>query len=184
MTYLVKGSLQEITQASGRSLAETFLNVDAIVLVDMSGSMAANDAPGGLSRYKMAESELAKLQNELPGKIAVIAFSSFALFCPTGKPERLGASTDMVEALNFVKIADDTGIRFIMVSDGYPNDSEDTLRIARTFKSKIDTVFIGPEGVSNGRDFLERLAQATGGQFYKSKEIGLLAEPIKLLLGM
>ena len=67
---LVKGSLSDT--ANGRTLAESFLNADAILIVDMSGSMAANDAPGGLERWDAAENELRRLQEENPGKLAVM----------------------------------------------------------------------------------------------------------------
>lgn len=182
MNYLVKGSLQEISTQLNMGLAETFLNVEAIVLVDMSGSMSANDAPGYSSRYDAAEQELSKLQKEYPGKIAVISFSDFPVFSPNGIPQRFGGSTNMSAALEFVKMADDTEIQFILVSDGQPNSPEDTLRVARSFKSKINTIYIGPEGGS-GKYFLEKLASLTGGTFFKSKQVGLLAEPMRLLLG-
>lgn len=178
---VVQGSLQQVSQQKGITLAESFLDVDVILIVDMSGSMGTHDAPGGLSRFEAAENELKRLQVELPGKIGVIAFSSYPLFCPNGQPARLDGSTDIASALQFVKAADDTGIRFILISDGEPNDKEATLNVARTFKSKIDTIFIGPE-LSPGKEFLKRLASVTGGKQVDSKEVGMLAAPVMTLL--
>lgn len=176
---LVKGSLSDT--ANGRTLAESFLNADAILIVDMSGSMSMNDAPGGLERWDAAENELRRLQEENPGKLAVIAFSSAVQFCPTGIPIRFGGGTDIAKALQFVKGADGLGIKFILISDGEPDDKTKTLRVARTFESHIDTVYIGPEG-GNGQAFLSELAQAAGGVAATSKAPGLLADNVALLL--
>ena len=178
---VVQGSLQNVSQQKGITLAESFLDVDVLLIVDMSGSMSTHDAPGGLTRYEAAEKELARLQNELPGKIGVIAFSGYPVFCPNGQPPRLDGSTDMEAALQFIKVADDTGIKFILISDGEPNDERATLNVARTFKTKIDTIFIGPE-LSPGKDFLKKLASLTGGKQVNSKEVGMLAQPVKYLL--
>lgn len=178
---IVNGSLAAIAAKSGASLAESFLSVDALILIDMSGSMSANDAPGGLSRYEAAERELVRLQESMPGKIGVIAFSDAAEFCPGGRPYRMGGSTDMVAALNMAYPADDTGIRLVLISDGEPNDGPGTLAAAARFKSHIDTVYIGPE-YGGGRKFLERLARASGGQAMTGKAPGLLAEQVTRLL--
>lgn len=178
---IVVGSIAAVQQRTNVSLAESFLSVDAIILVDVSGSMAAHDAPHGLSRYTAACEELALLQAELPGKIAVIAFSDRAQFCPGGVPPLMAKGTDMVAALRFVKPADGLDIRIILISDGEPDDAEDTLRMARKFKSHIDTVYIGSER-GRGRDFLATLSGATGGQHLESVRPAMLAEPVRNLL--
>lgn len=182
-TAIIPGSLSAIAQQSSKPLAETFLNVDLLILVDMSGSMESHDAPGGKSRYQAAEEELARIQGMQPGKIGVIAFSSYPVFCPGGIPTRLGGSTDMAEALKFVKAADDCGIRFILISDGQPDSGPETLQVAKRFKTKIDTVYIGPEAdLMGGRKFLEQLAAATGGKSIKSDAPGMLGKPVERLL--
>jgi len=119
---LITGSLGAIAQRDNMTLAESFLSADAILIVDMSGSMGAHDAPDGLSRYEAAENELRRLQEENPGKIAVIAFSDTAEFAPTGIPRRMGNGTNLTGALRFVKPADGTGVRFIVISDGEPDE--------------------------------------------------------------
>lgn len=181
---IIPGSLSAISQQENKSLAETFLNVDCLILVDMSGSMESKDAPGGKSRYQAAEEELARIQGQQPGKIGVIAFSSYPMFCPGGVPVRLGGGTDMAEALKFVRAADDTGIKFILISDGHPDDEAETLRVASRFKTKIDCCYIGPEskGLDHGRRFLERLAAATGGRLETSAAPGMLGKPVGRLL--
>jgi len=180
---LVPGSLAAVTRRENITLAESFLSADAILLVDMSGSMGMCDAPGGRSRYDAAEQELRDLQATMPGKIAVVAFSDGAEFCPGGVPRRMGGGTNMAAALRFVKPADGL-VQIILISDGWPDSESKTLEVARTFKHKIDTVFIGPETGpdASGREFLRRLAAATGGQSIKSAKPGLLKnETLKLL---
>lgn len=180
---IVPGSLGAMARQNNQTLAESFLSVDAIIVVDMSGSMAAMDAPGGRSRYEAAEQELRDLQQQLPGKIAVVAFSSSVQFCPSGIPPRLGGGTALTAALRFVHPADGVA-RIIVISDGQPDSPGDALREARRFKHKIDTIYIGPEDGwgSGGQAFLQELAAATGGQNLQSAAPGLLKnETLKLL---
>lgn len=182
---IVPGSLKAISQTTGKSLAESFLSASVILLTDMSGSMASHDAPSGKSRFEAAEQEVIRLQKQHPGKIALISFSDHAVFSPAGIPDRMGGGTNMAGALQYVLPADDTGTQIILVSDGQPNNEDETLQVARQFKTKIDCIFIGPENdLSGGRAFLERLARATGGVALKSDAPGLLGAQVeKLLLG-
>ena len=180
---ITAGSLASISKNENMTLAESFLNVDAILVVDMSGSMSAHDAPGSTSRYEAAEKELRQLQSSMPGKVAVVAFSSSVQFCPGGIPPRLGGGTDMAKALRFVQPADGVA-QIVLISDGEPNSESETLAAAREFEHRIDTVYIGPESgyYARGRAFLEKLAAATGGQSMKSAAPGLLKEQVESLL--
>lgn len=180
-TALVPGSIGAIAQATGRSIAETFLNADVIVLVDTSGSMAATDARGGRQRYDLACEELRKLQASMPGKIGVIAFSSEALFCPGGEPYFYGGGTDLAGALQFVKVADGT-VKFIVISDGWPDDERTALAIARTFASEIDAIYVGPENDPTGDRFLKDLVKATRGRFATADKASDLAKEVQKLL--
>lgn len=170
---LMPGSLQAIAARDGMSLAESFISADAIILVDTSGSMAGTP-------YSQACAELRTLQADLPGKVAVIAFSDRPEFAPAGTPRYIGSGTDLARALAFVHVADGCDIRFIVISDGYPNDADAALAQAKKFQSRIDTVFIGPEG-DRGADFLRQLAAASGGQYSKNN-VTDVAERTKTLL--
>lgn len=191
-TAITKGSLSALAAQEGKSLAETFLGADAVILIDMSGSMSASDAaPSGRltfgerpmmrSRYDAAEDELRRLQEQLPGKVAVVAFSSWPQFEPGGVPTRLGGGTDMAEALRFIHPVDGTGVRIILISDGMPDSEQETLKVAATFETAIDCIFIGPEG-EEGQYFLKRLAEASGGRAFKSNSPGLLKDAVTHLL--
>lgn len=182
-TQIVTGSIGALAQQGNKSIAETFINADVIVIVDTSGSMASRDSRGGKSRYDVACEELAELQKLMPGKIAVIGFSSHTEFYPGGIPVYQGNSTAMDDALKFIKVADAIpGMKFILISDGEPDEPQRTLSIAKTFKNKIDVIFVGPENLPAGRDFLQRLAAATGGKSITADRAKELAASVKQLL--
>jgi hypothetical protein len=179
---IVVGSLGAIAQEQGKSIAESFVNADAIIIVDTSSSMGQHDSRGGKSRYEVACEELKNLQASLPGKLALLSFSDDVIFCPNGIPFNFGSMTDLAKALKFAKIADlPSGMRFIVISDGEPNDEDEALTVARTYKNKIDTIFVGPEG-SSGQEFLRRLAKASGGQNVTAEKVKELANNIQKLL--
>lgn len=183
---IIPGSLAAIAEQENKTIAETFVNADLVVIVDTSGSMNTHDSRGGRSRYKVACEELAAIQANHPGKIAVIAFSNFPMFCPDGIPHYFGEGTDMAEALRFAKIADVPGMNFILISDGEPDDCSTTLSIARTFQNKINVIYVGPEDKPSGRKFLEELAAATGGQSVtadRAKELKASIEKLYLTAG-
>lgn len=165
-TAIVPGSLSAIAQASGKSLAESFLSCDALLLLDESGSMTTADTPSGKTRRQAARDEVIRLQATLPGKIGLFVFSSTVVFCPTGVPLTLDAGTDLYRALEYLKPADGCGLKIIVISDGVPSQPDRCLALARTFENKIDTLFIGPENDSEGgRTFLQKLADTTGGHY-------------------
>jgi hypothetical protein len=180
---LVYGSLQDTALRANKSVAETFLEVDVLVLVDTSTSMDEHDCPGGRRRYDLACEQLIRLQRDLPGKVGVISWNSNARFCSGGVPSTPYGGTDLAGVLRFVKPADGTSIKLIIISDGEPDRQEPALDLAKTFKSKIDCIYVGPER-GDGREFLRKLAAATGGRSVTKsiKELVLLSETVKGLL--
>jgi Mg-chelatase subunit ChlD len=181
---VVKGSLTAMAKEYNVSIAETFIQADVVLLVDISSSMRTEDAVRNgerMSRYKAAVNELAKLQASLPGKLAVVSFNHDAYFCPTGVPPPPAGTTDLAHALEFIHIADDCDMRFILISDGEPDDAQDALRVARQFHNRIDTVFVGPEG-GEGQSFLHRLASLHGGEFVRAERAHELASQVQQLL--
>lgn len=181
-TQIIPGSLSDVATQNNTSIAESFLSADVIILVDVSGSMDSKDARDNQKRYDIACQELAKLQQSLPGKIAVVAFSSDVMFCPGGVPVYEGGSTNLTKALQFVQVADGL-VKFIVISDGQPDNDKTALVVAKRFKSKIDVVYVGPEeDFMGGCKFLEKLAAASGGQFVTTDRANELAEKVQTLL--
>jgi len=178
---VVKGSLAETSHNKKLEFAEAFLTVDAIMICDISGSMAERDVAtegGYCSRWEECNRQLARIQRRFPGRLAVVAFSDDAQFMPGGVLPAPLAGTDLTNALEFVAPADGTGIKYIVASDGEPNDPESALRVASKM-SPIDAIHIGTS--EEGRDFMKRLAKASGG---KSVEVGveLLEDAVVKLL--
>jgi len=162
MHEITYGSLGYMAQ-QGRSIAESFLSVDAIIALDISFSMLVADCQNNQSRYDTAVGELRRLQRQIPGKVAVIEWACGHAFVPGGVPSPPYGTTNMTGALDFIHQADDCGIKLILISDGEPDNQITALDSARRFKSQIDTIYIGPEG-GQGADFLRRLSALTGGQ--------------------
>jgi len=161
---LVVGSMQHLANREGMSLAQTFMQAEVIILLDCSGSMGMRDAQDGMAREEVAEIELEKLQNAMPGKIALVCFADDVEFSPTGRPIHVGGSTHLNKGLRYIKQADEVDMRFIVISDGEPNSRSKALAIAKTFKNKIDTIFVGSVNRDGGRDFLIELARVSGGE--------------------
>lgn len=191
-TSIVPGSLQAMAQRDGMDLAESFLSADALVLVDVSGSMDAADvyrervAFGERMgqperRYAVACAELRKLQASLPGRVAVMGFASSVEFCPGGLPRLIGTGTDLAGALRFAHAADGCGISVYVISDGEPNDEAAALAEARRFTSPIHCIFIGNPG-DLGANFLRKLATASGGQFERNSVAQLAGTVERLML--
>lgn len=178
---VVPGSLTDLAQRSGASLAETFISCEAVCLVDTSGSMAACDSRGGLARYDVACEELARLQGDMPGKVAILSFSGSTILCPGGVPAFQGGGTDLAGALTFAKQADVPGVRMIVISDGEPDSEPAALQEAKSIKAPISTIYVGPEG-GYGQDFLRRLAAANGGQSATADRARELAAKVEMLL--
>ncbi len=179
---IVKGSLADVARQNNQSIARTFVGAKVVVIVDTSSSMRANDSRGGRTRYDVACDELAALQAGMPGKIAVLSFANTTMFCPDGKPYNQGGGTDLAGALKFAMLADVPGIRFIVISDGEPDDRGAALTVAKAYQNRIDVIYVGPESNPAGRDFLMQLAQASGGQAVTAdKAQGLLEATQKLL---
>jgi len=179
----VKGSLQSIANKAGITVAQAFVNCEVVALLDVSASMNNRDGFNSETRYKKACNQLAKLQSDNPGKVCLICFDSDQSFEPSGIARRPGSSTNIAGALSFVHKADNTGLKFIVISDGEPDDDEAAIAMAQQFKSMIHTIYIGPEG-GYGADFLKRLSAATGGLFSNSGTagIGQLSQTVQNLL--
>lgn len=187
MTAIVQGSLKDVADTSGATIHDLFDRLTACIMVDVSSSMTTHDASGGISRYDAAVEQLKRLQKDLPGKIAVGWFADKADIAISGVPLDPHGCTNMVAALEKMKVFDGGNqVKLILISDGEPDGGTETetLNLARTFSNKIDTIFVGNE-MSAGATFLKELAAATGGVMMTNQTARLneLNQNIRLLLG-
>lgn len=178
---IIPGSIASVSERRNISLAESFIEADALICLDVSSSMGEHDAPSGRTRYEFGCEQLTRVQGENPGKCALISYSSYPQFIPGGVAPFSGGSTNLTAALEFIAIADGT-MKVIIISDGYPDNAETALAVASRFKSKIDTIFCGSETDATGRDFLRRLAAASGGIAADSFKATDLGKTVGLLL--
>lgn len=181
-TQIIPGSIAAVAQSTGKSIAQTFMHAEVVTIVDTSGSMSINDSKNEQSRYSVACEELRHIQKQNPGKVAVISFSNDSEFCPGGIPTYMGGNTNLAGALRYAKMADVPNMKIIVISDGEPDSAEEALAVARTYKNKISVIYVGPESRPHGRDFLERLAKATGGTSITADRAVNLSKSIQYLL--
>lgn len=160
---IIKGSLQQIALSTNQPLAKVLLKVDCVIIIDVSSSMDERDPKTSETYYTTACRELETLQGQLAGRIALIAFNDTPTFCPQGTPPKPKGLTDLAKALEFAKTFDVSGVRFILISDGEPNSEEQALKVAQTYKNRIDVIFVGAKG-STGERFLQSLATVKNGQ--------------------
>ena len=171
---ITKGSVADLMQNENVSLAESFMTCDCVILFDVSGSMNSTDAYKE-SRFKRGLKELKNIQETMPGNFAIIQFADRVDFMPGGVPvmDYSGGGTDLTAALKYAKIADEIpDMRFVVISDGEPNNENTALAVAAQYQKRIDTIFIGNEADDkytwSGREFLHKLAQASGGKSIKT----------------
>lgn len=183
VTAIVPGSIAHYALQRRQPFALAWMAVRAIVLFDRSASMDDADAPGGHTRWALACDELAKLQAQCPGKIAIVQFNDTVSLVPGGLPETPAGTTDLAAALQFVKSKNmDTGTRIIVISDGEPNCERSALEMAGAFRTRIDVIYCGPANRPDGREFLNRLALVSGGQLVTAdRTSGLMTATLKLL---
>lgn len=180
----VKGSLAQVARQRGQSLAEVLLGARFVAVVDTSGSMQSPDSRGGRRRIDVAREELAKLQAERPGEIALVCFESGVRWVPGGVPPEPGGGTDLAGGLRFARQVDDPETRFVVISDGYPDDRPAALAEARRFAGALSTVFVGPEGDLDARRFLQELAHAGRGTAETAARVANLADVVRPLLAV
>ena len=181
---IVPGSIADVAARIGQSLAQSFVGAECVCIVDTSGSMGSADSRGCRTRYDVACEELAALQGALQGKIAVLSFGDTTMFCPDGVPFNQQGGTDLAGALQFARMADVPGIRFIVISDGEPDNAAAALAEAAKYQARIDVIYCGPERSPAGRDFLRKLADTSGGQTLTADRAAGMADSAKRLLAV
>jgi len=181
---ITKGSISDLMQQDDVSLAESFLSCNCVVLFDVSGSMKSEDGTGA-TRFERGLKELKEVQATMPGRFAIIQFADRVDFMPGGVPAMgvSGCGTDLTAALKYAEIADEIpDMRFIVISDGEPDNELTAMNAAARYKNRIDTIYIGTESdPRGGRLFLTELANASGGSAITSAAENIKQDIVYLL---
>jgi len=178
---IVPGSITDMATRNGGHVIPPAL----CVLFDTSSSMLDMDGKLGdgsiVSRWHAGVEQLTKLQAQYPGQIVLIEFGDDAAVRPGGAPGEPQGLTRIRPALDLAKELDTGVMRFVVISDGLPQDEHAAMEIATTFQVGIDTIAIGE--ANNGIDFLKRLAEETGGTYHRDHSgLALLGQTIRALL--
>jgi hypothetical protein len=174
---LVKSLEKSMSINSLKDLARVSKSENAILLVDVSGSMGAH-MQNGKTRIQGLREVNAGIQSKRA--TTMIAFGLFPNrnADPTGLEQRtVGSevdfiteipeaqhSTPMAEAIDFAR-AHGFG-RAVVISDGGPNDPHAAMEAAKRFGGQIDVIYVGDPG-DPGSIFLDELAKATGGSRFE-----------------
>ena len=179
----IQGSQLDYAQKTGITLAESFLDLEMVILLDVSGSMETKDAPGGKTRSEAAQEALTTIQGNNPGKVGLVCFADYTSYCSDGRIADCGSGTMLEKGLRELRELDDLGIKLVVVCDGEPLDKQKALNEAKKFSSPLNAIFIGPEDdLYGGRAFLQRLVDLSGGQFIQSDAPGMLQDGVERLL--
>jgi len=175
---IVQGSIGSMMESQGKNLAQAMLDIKAVVIIDVSGSMANKDDGKEKTRFEIANDELATVQTNNPGHVAVIEFSDSARLIPYGALSQPDGTTNVAAALMLAKSMDGfEDIKFILVSDGEPNNAEMAFQIGRQFHNPINTIYVGPKNNPSGAEFLKKLSAMTGGES-SAQKLNLLSNVI------
>lgn len=188
---MVPGSMADYQKRTGAGLAKSWLQVKAVVVVDISGSMSNRDGGDGHRRVDIAKMELAKLQKRMQGQIAVVEFNYDARWRRDGSLGEPDGGTNLRGALDYVAELVGPGLgrlQVIVVSDGLPDSQEDAIASARTMAgagARLSTVYCGPDSgteSSSGKAFLRSLATAGAGSSDEALLVKALEQSIVKLL--
>ena len=177
---IVPGSIAHTAMQHGGELPKPPIMV---VMFDVSYSMEELDARyqgRTVSRYDAGVAQLKELQAKHPGQIAIIAFGDEATVCPGGVPPEPNGWTMLYLALEKAREADTGAMKFVIISDGLPQQGDLAKREAEQFSVPIDVIYVGRD--ERGEEFMKDFAQGTGGTFYTDTSTMLLTTTISKLL--
>lgn len=136
-----------------------------VVLADVSGSMG--DADGGSRERKTRFQLLKEALAQLPSSVKVIAFDDHVYEVSSAEAvTHKGGGTSLHLAIDAA--ARYSPVRTIIISDGEPENEGMAVAAADKLTGVIDVIFCGSPTNHNAKRFLESLAKAGAGGFYKT----------------
>jgi len=176
MGNLIKGSVGYVAKERSIPLPAVLSAVEVVILVDTSGSM-------GGDKIRHARKAMEDIQGRNSGKCGIIHFGSTAEWLFHGILPAAGGSTNLAKALSLAKDMDGL-VKYIVISDGYPDNPDRALAIAKTYSSQIDTIFIGDDRDTAGKNFLLSLSRVSSGRSLGVRDVANLSSDVQRLLTM
>jgi hypothetical protein len=178
MSNELTNPLQQLIKKAGKTLPATTGKVavhqqkidrrkgETIILADISISMASA-AWGDKRKIDVLREAVTAVRSRISSRL--IVFSKDAREeNEIPEPE---ANTDLVAGLQAAKEHDPGST--LVISDGYPDNGEDSLQIARQFRGIIDVLYVGPEDDTKAIEFMRKLAESGGGNFNENDISGM-----------
>lgn len=181
----LKGSLADMMKVTGQSLPDLMTNVQAVVVVDLSGSMeerlpidstmpvpASMNYGSYITKADLAGVQLKQLQEDHAGAIAVFTFSEECIMVPSGNLKDVSVQDGMWRGTRFLSIVNNpyihrlnrAGKKTIIISDGAAYERDEDLLAAFAGWKSLYTIYIGDGGMADeGAKLLKKLSDATHG---------------------
>lgn len=134
---------------------ESLVEIKPMLLLDISGSM---------SQHVCENRKIDILRNAVKDikNARMFVFSDdcreTAGYIP--EPE---SSTDLVNAFGIIRLEINKDTNLLLVSDGIPDEPEESIRAAKSLGIPVNVMYIGRKG-DRGEEFMWQLAKATGGK--------------------
>lgn len=164
---IIKGSIHDVAESMAGGLPQAMSEAEVVVVVDVSGSMTSYDGEPK-ARWQRAQDVLTDLQGQYSGKIVLVPFSTDVEFSFSGMLPPCNGGTNMDKALRFVRDLS-SAYQIVLVTDGEPNSREATIAEAKKLHSPLTVMYVGAENDMRAREFLNELAQVSGGTFTVTK---------------
>jgi hypothetical protein len=135
-----------------------------VVLADVSISMSARD--GGSREGKTRFALLREALQSLPSGVKIVAFSDEAHVTTVEAIRLEEGCTALHKAIQLA--ATFQPVRTVIVSDGEPDSEDEARKAVEKLTGIVDVVYCGDPRNTRASEFLESLARACAGGFYKT----------------
>lgn len=178
-SIIAVGSIMDVTDRDSDEI-EALMNARLLLICDRSYSMKDRD-PTGHQKYSVEDEVVATLQSKYRGQIALMPFNNFPYLALNGILPAPDGQTNLTAALEMALPLVSLDLRAVVISDGYPDDPQGALAIARGMKHRLDCIYIGEPG-SQGDLFMQELAMEAEGSHQVNEATQLLEHMIEVLL--
>lgn len=193
----VSGSVQDMAMAkygstSPQAIFRALSGCDVVAIVDISGSMEGRN-------IRNAKQQLEKLQQQYPGKVAVLAFNTDVYPVWTGNMDEIGVfggtSYGAIGRHDLLSKCNRMNKTMIIISDGRPNEigyadyrtNGELDRLVSQFHTPeamwvnpVHSIYIGTPG-SDGEEILRDLTKRLGGTHELKSAANLMLGVEKIL---